>query len=575
MLEDIKPFWINKGSIKFQNGVYDCKTLNEKIELMNEYFLQRKYEKNQVIGICLDRCVELLTLIYALLQRGIPFLLLSGNTPEDRQDYMIRHIEISCIITEEKYIHKFSDFPVVFIEEIKKTKKVKRSQSEYYRAEEEDIAYYIYTSGSTGTPKAVEVTQKNLRNFVQALPEKIAFEKGGRLLNLSSVTFDLFMLESVFAMYQGLEIVLPVEEERADSAGLYKLLQKNKVDIIEITPSHLRILYAYDKQFTVLKGVKHILIGGERFPEHLLPDLQKNIGGKIYNMYGPAETTIWASVADLTKECEAHLGEPMKGYEFLIINKDGKQCREGETGELYILGEGVANGYKNDSLLTEKNFIRSKLDEAVQMYRTGDLVKYQNGKYFYLGRCDNQIKYGGYRIELEEIDECCRAIPEIENALTYFMEKEQYLIALYESKDNLTQEYLCSQLKTKLFDYMIPKCFKRVEKFFFNENGKLDRGKNYQIYLENNKKQIKVEKGSFVTEGKILEAIRKILPSINLEIKVGDTLQDIGIDSINFVKLVIELEETFGVAFDEEMLSIRRFERITDIADYIKIRSNG
>ncbi len=574
MLKEEKPFWINKGSIKFQNVLYDCKKLNEQIELMNEYLLQQKYEKNQIIGICLDRNVELLALLYALLQRGIPFLLLSGNIPEDRRNYMIHHIGVSLIITEEKHIHKFTEFPTIFIEEIKKTKKIEREQSEYHRAEEEDIAYYIYTSGSTGRPKASGVTQRNLRNLVKALPEKIAFEKGDRLLNLSAVTFDPFIIETAFAMYQGFEILLPMEEERADVAGIYKVLQKNEVDIIELTPSHLRILYAYDKQFTVLKGVKHILIGGEKFPEHLLPALQKNIAGRIYNMYGLAETTIWSSVADLTKSCEVHLGETIRGCEYLVLNKEGEVCKENEIGELYILGEGVGNGYKNDGLLTAKHFIRSKLNETEQMYKTGDLVRYQNGKYFYLGRYDNQIKYGGHRIELEEIDECCRDIPEIENALTYFMEEEQYLVVLYESKKNLTQEYLRSQLKTKLFDYMIPKCFIKVEKFFFSENGKLDRGRNYQIYIEDNKTQMEAEEGVGAEE-KILEAIRKILPGINLEIKLGDALQDIGIDSINFVKLVIELEETFGLAFDEEMLSIRRFERIEDIADYIKIRSNG
>lgn len=574
MLKDIQPFWKNRGSVKFKGIVYDCGELDKYIELMNEYLLQKQYEKNQAVGICLDRGVELLALLYAMLQRGIPFLLLSGNTPENRRDYMIRHIGISHIITEEKYMREFEGFQTVCIGEMKKIKKAERPEGEYHRAKKQDIAYYIYTSGSTGRPKAVEVSQRNLRNFVREFPEKFSFEKKSHILNLASVTFDLFILESAFAMYQGFEAVLAAEEERGNIAGICELLRSNTVDIIEITPSHLRMLYTYDKQFTMLKEVKHLLIGGEKFPKHLLLELQKNTNCKIYNMYGLTETTIWASAADLTKDVEVHIGTPINGYQFLILNKDGEACGEGETGELYILGEGVTNGYKNDSLLTERQFVQSKLDETARMYKTGDLVKYQNGKYFCSGRYDNQIKYGGNRIELEEIDECCMAIPEIKNALTYFMEEKQYLLVLYESEKELKPDYLRSRLRAELYEYMLPKCFIKAEKLFFSENGKLDRKKNYQMYIEDNKVLIgtKEETGGSA-EDRVLEIVEKILPDKDAGIKVGDALQDIGIDSINFIRLVIALEEAFGLAFDEKMLSMKRFERIQDIINYIKIRS--
>lgn len=575
MSEKIQPFWINRGSIKFKGNMHGRVELNLLIQEMNEFFLQNHYGKNKIIGICLDRSVEQVAILYALLQRGIPFLLLSVNTPENRRNYMIHHINVSYMITEEKYKSKFENIPIILLEDIKKIKKVDRKQEEYHLAKAEDVAYYIYTSGSTGQPKAVEITQRNLRNFVEMLPGRIAFGEEVHLLNLSAVTFDLFILESAFAMYHGFEVVLAAEEERADIAGICELLRKNTVDVLEITPSHLRLLYTYDKQFTILNGVKHILIGGEKFPKHLLLELQKNTHCKIYNMYGLTETTIWASVADLSKEQEVHIGQPIGGYEFLILNEQEEPCKEGEIGELYIAGEGVANGYKNDSVLTEKQFVRARFDENKRLYKTGDLVRYQDEKYFCLGRYDNQIKYGGNRIELEEIDECCMAIPEIKSAITYFMEEKQYLLVLYEGEENLSYDYLLSRLRKNLFDYMLPKCFIKVDKIFFNENGKLDRKKNYQSYLEDRPDiEMKEEKGASV-DSKVLETIQKIVPKGDMEIKVNDTLQDTGIDSINFVKLVIALEEAFDLEFDEDMLSMRRFERITDIVDYIEMRCKG
>lgn len=222
---------------------------------------------------------------------------------------------------------------------------------------EEDVVYILYTSGTTGTPKGVKVTWEGLLNFIEGISEIIDFSPGKRIACFTTVAFDIFFLESIMALYKGLTVVLANEDEQRNPRLMAKLIHDNAVDMVQMTPSRMQVLLNHDKELSCLKNVKEIMIGGEAFPLGLLKTLQAKTNAKIYNMYGPTETTIWSTVSDLTQKDRIDIGRPIKNTEVYIVDESLSILPEGQVGEICIAGKGLARGYVGKNDLTIEKFI--------------------------------------------------------------------------------------------------------------------------------------------------------------------------------------------------------------------------
>ncbi|WP_256253326.1 amino acid adenylation domain-containing protein, partial [Paenibacillus sp. UNC496MF] len=266
------------------------------------------------------------------------------------------------------------------------------------------LSYVIYTSGSTGQPKGVMIEHRSVVNFVQAMADRIDFSGGKSILSTTTFSFDIFGLETFVPLTQGAKVVLTSNEHQDNPNALLEFIAKQQVDIVQMTPSRMQLLrQATDNAW--MQQLQAVLIGGEAFPEALLEGLQKEIAARLYNMYGPTETTIWSSMKEVTDAKTLSIGQPIANTLIYIVDMNHQLQPVGVAGELCIGGTGLARGYLNRPELTTEKFVANPFAPGERMYRTGDLARWlPDGNIEYLGRIDHQVKIRGYRIELGEIE---------------------------------------------------------------------------------------------------------------------------------------------------------------------------
>ena len=321
----------------------------------------------------------------------------------------------------------------------------------------------------------------------------------------------------------GLKIVIADEVQQRDPHLLSKVIVENHIDMLQVTPSRLKLLFNSNESFDCLRGISELILGGEAFPGHLWEALKKVFRGKLYNIYGPTEATVWSTIKNLTSSSAINIGNPIANTQVYIVDKYHKLQPPGIAGELLLGGDGIARGYLNKPELTNYKFLiinyklkmeNKKLLRGVQgggfleksppmlhgagrqkIYKTGDLARWLiDGEIECLGRVDFQVKIRGFRIEPEEIETRLLARSDIKEAVVIAREdthKEKYLCAYIVpitltsttplataglSDDSNTKEsewrnYLSRQLPT----YMVPGFFVQVEKIPVTANGKIDR----------------------------------------------------------------------------------------------------
>ena len=247
------------------------------------------------IGVILDRNISLISAMYNCFNKHISYVPIDPNFPQARIDQILSDAEVNTVLTHTKYSNKVKVVNVIYVD-------ANESVDFDVTIAENNIAYILYTSGSTGTPKGVKVTREGLFNFIEGISEVLDFSPRKRIACLTTVSFDIFFLESIMALYKVLTVILANENEQRNPKLMAALIQDSDVDMIQMTPSRMQLLLNHDKELLCLKNIKEIMIGGEPFPLGLLRTLQEKTTAKIYNMYGPTETTIWSSVSDLTNK---------------------------------------------------------------------------------------------------------------------------------------------------------------------------------------------------------------------------------------------------------------------------------
>ena len=553
-----------KGNIYFNNKKYTNLYLNKQVYYIQNYikYKLKLFQKNECIAIYMNRDPKLLSIMFSLFELKICFLIIDDSMPSGRIQYMLNNSNIRYIITD-KFLSKeaYEAYNIISISDILKSK-FKRIYKEIVFNSE--LAYQIYTSGSTGNPKAIEIYRYSLLNFFTSISKKLNIVNGKRILCSTETSFDIFLLESLHAMIYGQDIVLATNEEIKNPWKLMQLIMNNKIDYIQMTPSRIRQLQMIDKEFKFLKNVKSIFIGGENFPLYLLDELKKYTTCEIYNLYGPSEATIWVTHANLTKENKVSVGKPIDNVEIVIVNNQHSIIKNGNIGEIVILGNALAKGYKNNIELTNKKFINNFLDNK-RAYFTGDKGKIdKKGNLVILGRLDNQIKLFGHRIELDEIDYIISNLGMTDSCIsTIFKEK---IITFYISHNQVNIDLLLRKLKEQLPIYMIPSDFVKVDHFEYTFNNKIDIKSMCNKYQKskNNKYSVKNE------------VIELILNHVNnIEINGNTKISDMRINSLTLVKIIVSLEQKYNIEFSDNYFEDIDKKCINDILDYLKEKGVG
>ena len=206
-----------------------------------------------------------------------------------------------------------------------------------------------------GKPKGVMIENRAVNNFVKGITEKIEFTADKTILALTTISFDIFVLETIIPLSRGMMVIIASKEQQGSPIAQRELINRHNINMLQMTPSRMQMLISCDETLNCLKNVTEIMIGGEAFPELLLSKIKSVSSAKIYNMYGPTETTVWSAIKELTHEQKINIGKPIANTQIYILQDGSRLQAKGALGELCISGDGLARGYLNRPELTGKS----------------------------------------------------------------------------------------------------------------------------------------------------------------------------------------------------------------------------
>ena len=331
--------------------------------------------------------------------------------------------------------------------------------------EPDRAAYLIYTSGSTGQPKGVSVSTAALDNLIASMAHEPGLGADGVLAAVTSLSFDISLLELLLPLSVGGQVVVIDRHTAMDGAALAAALSRHGATAMQATPTTWQLLLSTSwraPHFTAL-------CGGEALPRELARALRPHVG-RLFNMYGPTETTIW-SAFDVVDGDDIRIGKPIANTALHVLDAQLQPLSTGLVGELYISGAGVANGYHGKPALTAERFVPDP--NGGRMYRTGDLARWHaDGRLECLGRIDDQLKVRGFRVEPGEIESIVAQHPAVDAVAVVL--RTRGLLAFWVGRD-VTAEALRGFCSERLPPYMVPSGFVRLDAMPLTPNRKVDR----------------------------------------------------------------------------------------------------
>ncbi|ASS75397.1 hypothetical protein CIG75_10615 [Tumebacillus algifaecis] len=529
------------------NGKLTYRELQEKANQLAQELRRRGVGRESIVGLMVDRSLEMIVGLLGILKSGAAYLPIDPTYPEDRVAYILEDSQAKMLVSQGDILARlpFQGETVDLQDASLWAGEVELVQNVNMPT---DMAYILYTSGSTGKPKGVMIEHKAVNNFIAGTTQAIDFAEGKTVLCLTTISFDIFVLETLLPLTQGLRVVVANENQQVDPKLLGQVIVEQRVDMLQTTPSRLKMLLSDANGLESLQRLTEIMVGGEAFPEALLSTMKKLKGPRIYNMYGPTETTVWSAIQDMTDVERISIGKPIANTRFYIVDKSQRVQPIGIPGELCIAGESLARGYWRRPEMTAEKFVANLFEAGGTLYKTGDMARWlADGTVEFIGRADHQVKIRGYRIETGEIESCILQLESIREAVVVAREDAsgtKYLGAYYTAHGEVTAASIRSHLSKELPDYMIPSYFLQLEQMPLTPNGKLDR------------KQLPAFEGQFSavteyvapeteTEAKLADIWQEML-GLN-QVGVNDSFFDLGGHSLKAALFIARVNKEFGI----------------------------
>ena len=423
-----------------------------------------------LVGVLLPRSADLVAALLGVLKAGAAYVPLDPLYPPARITGMLADAGVRLLVTHSEVLTA----PVAdAVPEVLCLDRDRLRSGPEPGDKVGELAYVIYTSGSTGRPKGVRVRHQGLTNLLCAMADEPGFEAGDRMLAVTTPCFDIAALELFLPLIRGGTVEICDAATAADGRALAARIAASRPTHLQATPASWKLLLAAgwpgDPRLKAL-------CGGEALPQDLADELSV-CTRELWNLYGPTETTIWSAATRIHAGERVTLGHPIANTAFHVLDAERQLVPPGVPGELYIGGDGVADGYHHRPELTRERFSPDPFGPG-RLYRTGDLVRrLADGRLEYLGRLDHQIKLNGYRIELGEIESALRAHPQVTDAVVVLdgTGPAPRLAAHLTGGAVPSTDQLRSHLQDRLPAYMVPVCYEVYESFPLTPNGKIDR----------------------------------------------------------------------------------------------------
>ena len=526
--------------------------LNRYANSLAHYLIKTGIKPNDIVCINTNRSLETIVAMLGILKAGGAFFNVDPTYPMDRTKYYIENSKTEYLLVQRELKNNITG--------IKHTIEIDLANNEIYLSnfenpkvslEPTDLSYIIYTSGSTGTPKGVMLNQIGFANMAKAMTYALDYLRDGKNHAIASVTstpFDIFVYEIFVSLTHGMKVVMANNSEHRNPKLLEKLIRKNNVDVMTVTPSLMKICYDNREKDTALALVKNMVFGGEPLPQKFVDDLRALADDiTIFNIYGPSEITILSNVQNLNGEKDITVGPPTKNTHIHILDNNLKEVPIGVAGEIYISGIQVGLGYIRNPERTRASFLDNPFGEG-KIYKSGDIGRWTfDGKVQILGRVDHQVKLRGLRIELGEIENRIFQVDGVTDTVVNKIELDgkEVLCGYYVANKDVPEKTVKEYLRKYLPPYMVPTYIMRLDSMPYTINRKIDRKAlpnptvNSDIKSEAKKELSKKDiKKMNSNEEKILEIWKQVLNTEN--IGLDDNFFDIGGDSIAAINVQIE-----------------------------------
>ncbi|MCL1830139.1 MAG: amino acid adenylation domain-containing protein, partial [Oscillospiraceae bacterium] len=455
---------------------YTARQLDEKANGVAAYLMPLGAKVDQPIIVMMNKGHALISSILGILKSSAAFLPLAPETPAERVKVICRRCKARIAIVDKEYAEYFpKNVKVITSDEIKEI--APQPQALTTTHSPTSLAYIIFTSGTTGEPKGVMIENHSVARFVENYSDIMDMSEGITTLAVDSISFDIFIIEIFPALVGGAVLVLATDEESKLPDEIAKLVLDNNGNSFMCTPSRMSMLLSQCPPDTFY-DIRQIMLGGEALSASLVKRFRELSKGRIYNFYGPTETTIGVTFKEITDE-EINIGRPMQDVSAYILSDNLMLAPRGSTGELYIAGDCLARGYIGNQAETDRVFLPDPFNPGKRMYKTGDVVSLSdNNEIIYIGRSDSQVKIRGFRIELDEIQTRLFQIEGIDDCVVIDLEnenKEKYLVAYICGDNTPTRSEIRTILGQSLPYYMVPAYFVRLPEIPLTTNGKLNR----------------------------------------------------------------------------------------------------
>ena len=435
--------------------------LNYRANKLAHYLRKVGIGPDQFVGILMDRSIEMIVSILGVLKAGGAYVPLDPEYPEERLKYMLEDTMASVVLSKQSLLKQcqISEYNtrVICLDSEWAKIDLESKEDPEQNISTNNIAYVIYTSGSTGSPKGVIVTHRNLTHSTHA---RLSYYKKSVecFLLLSNFAFDSSVGGIFWTLFSGGTLCIPDQERYKDLSHLGDLILENKVSHLLCIPSMYQLLLKNETE--KLGSLTTVIVAGEACPVQLVETHLKLLpDSDVFNEYGPTEATVWTTVFNCRTSFNSStvpIGSVIDNTKAYVLDDLLAPVPLGVAGELYIGGDGVTNGYLNQSKLTEQRFICDHFNDTPEtfLYKTGDIVHYlPDGNLEFLGRVDEQVKIQGYRVEPLEIESVFTQHPGVVKAAVIVFGNRKGVVdvgdyGMSDSLDSKDYERLIDQLSS-------------------------------------------------------------------------------------------------------------------------------
>jgi amino acid adenylation domain-containing protein len=462
--------------------------LNQQANRLAHYLRARGALAQERVALCLDRGVEMIVAMLAVIKAGAAYVPIDPEYPQDRVRFMLEDAGCRFVLTSAERAASLPDTAAqaIVLDRDREAVDAQPSSDPAPLNAPDDLLYVIYTSGSTGRPKGTLLSHRNVVRLM--INDRLQFDFSERDVwsMFHSYAFDFTVWEIYGALLYGGRLVIVPHAERKDPQRFLELLQREQVTVLNQTPSafyHLADI-AVRRGEPALAALRYVIFGGEALsPSRLREFRAVHPRVELINMYGITETCVHVTfkrleAADLESGA-CNIGAPIPTTRTYILDSHQRLLPAGMPGELYVGGLGVGQGYLNRDELTRQRFIADPYRPGERLYRSGDLAKrLDSGEMIYLGRIDNQVQLRGFRVELGEIEAQLARLPGVREAAVTAREDQpgdQRLVAYLVGDEVPDTPELRAALARELPDYMVPAAYVMLARLPLTSNGKLDR----------------------------------------------------------------------------------------------------